>query len=812
MSLSKQILSLSALLLLLAVAAPAQPPRPRVYSHLMDPREHPDDLRHFVRPPDWSTFHNRTQFTSLRGLEEKDGRLVNFREEIQRYTRTHELGDVLWLSYPVLFTSNVDELADEINRRHLYLFDIWGYVPGSGRSGYWQQFKVPNGVLPMLESKLGERWLGMDIGEQDGRYLGYARMVWPPDASRLEQYRNFHRHFERMTSDLGNKVCALVSLNFGHYFLKEGLYTLIGAETAQALPNSQVYYAFIRGAGKQYGVPWFGNASIFNRWGYKTYGSSGVTEGSEHSPTKGTSLSLLKRLIYTHILYNSMIAGFESSWFDKDQLSPIGRIQQAANRWVKENGQPGVLHTPIALMTGFYAGWTFPRQLYSPETFRVWGALPYAEGDYLTNSVLEMLYPGYQDSSYFHDESGFLSPTPYGDSADVLLSDAPGWLLDRYPVLAIAGDVPMDDELRAKLDTYARNGGWLLMPGGTGAQAVRRPVGKGWITTLPGRFAIDETPAEPPKGAIDQMLPNPHPLLPGARAALAEAFQSQMLFDVGDGLNFITCRLGPKQYTLGITNNALAPKPFAIHSRIGRIESIRELPLDQSEKTAVGYLPEGFEKAAIGTSDAHTIAGGDVRIFHVTLAEEHIEEIPHLTPPPRPHNRNLELYSATSIEDELLAHPTFFQHYDGVIVDWKCLANRDTATLAHEAGWIARNKLKVTVDLTSGLNLYPDLRLVDNIHEDYLASLNTIEQLLAKMEVTGAHDLILALHRFPENNMTRDQAMASFEQTLRRIANQAQGRNIRLHLRVAPGRALKNRAEAEAFLKRVDAPNLSLLE
>ena len=224
-----------------------------------------------------------------------EDRLVGFAEEIEKFTRTHELGDVIWPSYSTLFANNLCDLADEIKRRDLYLFDIWGYVPGSGPGGYWQQFTPPAGALAMLESKLGDRWLGTDIGEQDGRYIGgYANQMTPASASRFEQYLNFQRHFERMGDDLGNKHAALVSLNFGHYFLKEGTYTLIGAETAQALPNSQVYYAFIRGAGRQYGVPWFGNASIYNRWGYKTYGSSGGSGGDTHGPTKGTSLSLLE--------------------------------------------------------------------------------------------------------------------------------------------------------------------------------------------------------------------------------------------------------------------------------------------------------------------------------------------------------------------------------------------------------------------------------------------------------------------------------------------------------------------------------------
>ena len=84
----------------------------------------------------------------------------------------------------------------------------------------------------MFESTLGSRWLGMDVGEQDGRYVGgYAAQMVPASASRFEQYLNFHRHFESMCDELGNKMCVLGSLNFGHYLLKEGIYSAIGAET-----------------------------------------------------------------------------------------------------------------------------------------------------------------------------------------------------------------------------------------------------------------------------------------------------------------------------------------------------------------------------------------------------------------------------------------------------------------------------------------------------------------------------------------------------------------------------------------------------
>ncbi|MBI3118707.1 MAG: hypothetical protein HYZ00_08485 [Candidatus Hydrogenedentes bacterium] len=119
----------------------------RIYPHLLDPREHPDYARRAVKPPSWDTFGNVTHFASLRGLPEAEGRLVDYAEEIEKYVNTFSLGDVIWPAYPVIFTSNLGDLADEIKRRNAFLFDIWGYVPGSGPGGYWQQFKPPAGVF-----------------------------------------------------------------------------------------------------------------------------------------------------------------------------------------------------------------------------------------------------------------------------------------------------------------------------------------------------------------------------------------------------------------------------------------------------------------------------------------------------------------------------------------------------------------------------------------------------------------------------------------------------------------------------------------
>jgi hypothetical protein len=838
----------------------------KVYGQLLNPREYPDDARRHVQPPDWNLMGGQTHFTTLRQFRVVNGRLVGFADDLERFTKTFDLGDVVWPNHSFLSATNIPDLVDEMKRRNLFMYQIWGFVPGSGPGGQWQQLPLSPETSRLFEEKLGDHWLGMDMGEQDGRYvIAYASQMYPSSADRPHQYLNFQRHVEEIEAESGNKMAGLTAVTFPHYLLKEGVYTLIGSEAAQEHPNAQVFYAFNRGAGKQYGVPWFGNASIYNRWGGKSYGGRA---GGRGSPTKGTSLALLKRLLYSHILYNSMVVGFENGWFDGDQLSPIGRIQQSAQKWVRETGPPGVMQTQIGLMTDFYAGWFFPS--YDKILYRVWGNLPYAPGDYLANNVLGMLYPGYQDSSFFHDERGFNTATPYGDSADFLLSDAPGWLLERYPVLVVAGELSGGAEVRDKLQAYAAQGGKLFitagslrnLPGGlagiesagrtirfngdqqisigadsitegqpfdllplqapSGARilakagstpaVVQMPLGKGLVTVFASPFGLGAESAvkETIVRAENTPLPNPYPILRHVHDILDQAFQSQKLFDAGEGLSLIVCRRGTGDYTLGIANNSLEELPFRIVSHVGAIQAIDELPLDQSEKQAVGYLPEGFENAKIGVSGKDTIAGADIRIFRVRVQESGVEEIAHATPPQNPTNRFLPLRGMNPIKDEILLRPTFFQHFDGVAVDWKYVASRDQSALKQEAAWIGLQKVRIVVDLTSGVNLFPDLRLVNNIEPDYARSMASIREVIEKMGILGAHDLIVPLQRFVENNISQQATWNGFDATMRDICREADAHHITVHLRLAPLRPPRDLNEAVQFVNRVGAPNLRL--
>ncbi len=850
------------------------------YPYLLDPSEHPDYERYHVRMPTWETFENRTQLTTLRGFSVQNGKLVAFREELDRYVNAG-LGRVIWPFYTTVLAQNFWDLVEEVRRRKLWLFDFWGYVPGSPLEGSWCNYQTPAGMVERLERELGDRFLGFDNGEQDGRYIGrFAHQQCPSPQDRTRQYLNFQRHFQRLCDDLGNHMCTLVSLCFGHYFIKEGNHTLIGAETAQALPNSQVYYAFIRGAGKQYGVLWFGNASVWNRWGWKVYESSGIDPGGlKWGPDAGTSTALLKRLIYSHWMYNCVAIGFESSYFGADgQLSPIGKIQAAMGRFIEEHGSPGTMHAPVALMLDHYAGWAMPRHLYSGSgyygdtSYQVWGGIPYGAGDYLTHEVLSLAYPGYVDAGYYRDERGFLSPTPWGDMMDCLLSDAAPWVLRQYGLIVVAGDLSDGNagtETHDTLNAFMSSGGHVVataenarrlwpelgigeatrVPAGTSvrfertgevfeeplafdlhtisatpdemvAEAVLQPGsqpavvrftrGDGLLTVVLSPFGLNAEPtvSGPIPNEAERAFPCPFVMLDHVQRVLGDAFATQQVFSVGEGLGFVTCRRKEGEYTIGLFNNSLDPRSFQIRSLAGVIEEIREIPLDQSEKGQPGYWPNGIQHDG-GVSDETTIAGNDVRIFQVKLTKEAVRALPHVAPPERPRNRFLRLPRGTGdVKEAILRMPTFFQHFDGVLLDWNALHARDVNILRDETRWIGRQKLRIAVDFSSGCNLFPDLQMLDTFLPAWERTRAVFDDVFGKMEVLGSRDAVLELHVGPENEVSHERARERFLVCVREICQAAATRSVTVHLRPHPHKFCPNNAAMRQFVNEVGASNL----
>jgi hypothetical protein len=228
--------------------------------------------------------------------------------------------------------------------------------------------------------------------------------------------------------------------------------------------------------------------------------------------------------------------------------------------------------------------------------------------------------------------------------------------------------------------------------------------------------------------------------------------------------------------------------------------------LDCSEQKAIGFLPKSVINHT-GKNTSETIAGGDIRIFTIKTDGSNIEEMSFIQPLANPTKRGLTLRNISSIKEEILLRSTFFQHFDRIIIDWKYLYGKENAIISKESGWIKRQGLKLIVDFSSGINLFPDLRLVNNDSLEFLKSMKAIKSVIDKMNLLGAGDLILKKHRMIENNFSKEKYSESLQKTLKDICQYSATYKINVHLRTTSGRNGLNLEQASALIHSVKEPN-----
>jgi hypothetical protein len=466
-----------------AIAAFLPPDKPSVYikspgfrpwTKPVVPETHPLYATTEPRPVTRATLGYNLEFTGARDISAR---------ALQMFHTDYDFGRINWPHIGILpqrrnYQSDADyqaalkhleERVTEVKQRGLWLFDIWGYVP-YGEAGPTPQVKPEHHDI--LTRILGDRFLGYDNGEQDGRYIGsYADRGAFTD--RPGGWADFVKWDTGICDDSLNYMNATGSLNFSHYYGERGA-RMLGLETAQGLPSDTLMFAFLRGAGKQYGRLIYQATSIWNRYGYNMYHERKTDGGAGYGfgPHKGCSLSLHKRLFFQSYTGGDSICGSETSQFTGDQLpggkaelSPLGRQHLAIRQWVDKHPDRGVMYTPVAFMLDFYHGWNMPRHLYRGDKYKIWGKLPYEKGDYAIDQFFRMVWPGYEDASYLRNERGFLCDTPYGDLFDVITNRCHPDILKQYTSLVLLGDVELTPEVAATLAGFVKQGGdvWLAV-------------------------------------------------------------------------------------------------------------------------------------------------------------------------------------------------------------------------------------------------------------------------------------------------------------------------------------------------------------
>jgi len=463
-------------------------PPPVAVERLVDPRGYPGFARRPFATPTWETFGHRPQLVGGRyhGVKwdisaEDLVRIVPAGEPLAE--RPWFVGRVYRPDLGIMHAKEEDFRTglERMRDTGMYLFNIGGYGPGSPWKGSFGQASIPATRLDDLRGILGERFLGFDLGEQDGRlHNGFEHVQLPAPRTAAAAHRLFHDWCDRVIDDQGGKLSLLTVLWNWHHPIRDGAMTLAGAEcqNKHGVANAQVQYAFLRGAGKQHGVLWFGDASVFS-----TFGITGwhlADDGTLVADPGGTSGSLLRRLFLTQWLWNACILGFEGSTVAAvprekraaiklpARPSPIGMVQMGLEKLIQAGFSPGVMQTPVAILLDGLSGWMPPRT--NRVQFRVWNDLPYEPGDHLVDGLLSLVYPGYEDCGWYMDERGTLAPTPHGDIVDCLLADAPADVLAKYGLVFCAGIATDLPAVRERLGAFAEQGGTVAATGDDAAR------------------------------------------------------------------------------------------------------------------------------------------------------------------------------------------------------------------------------------------------------------------------------------------------------------------------------------------------------
>ena len=300
-----------------------------------------------------------------------------------------------------------------------------------------------------------------------------------------------------------------------------------------------------------------------------------------------------------------------------------------------------------------------------------------------------------------------------------------------------------------------------------------------------------------------------------ARQVIDGALRKSALFDLGLNLTWVPKRVSDNEYILGVSNNHLHELPLSIStnsSQLGAVTKVVELPLDQSEQDAEGYLPHGFENASLGKSTMSTIAGVDIRIFRVTVKPDTNQlQQPTLVAAPssgsgsgsaiqsgesaQPTRVLLRLSSRIgSIRTEIERRPSFFNYFTGVVVDSEYFSSRSERALTTENRWLQLQHVDVVCDFTRLTNLFPGLRLIDDISAYYNESMAVMEDVLDKLPLLRTQHALLTLHGSAElppvgpctgasGQESGSNWTACFRHTLQRLASRATATNTTLHLR-----------------------------
>ena len=235
---------------------------------------------------------------------------------------------------------------------------------------------------------------------------------------------------------------------------------------------------FIRGAARQFAIPWgWYEASYFN--GYKKDGTwvgdcacDYITTSHRTGPHCGTAASAQRRVWYFSYLNGSNSLQSEDWWrcfftaktpSKKAELTERGRNFCNFYDFTMRHPGRGVAYAPVAILIPFSQG-------YVTYGGMSWDACPYTDGDRALDALFFTIAPGWERDKGLRAgiHEGNLHNSRFALMYDVLVPDSPqpaedfAKALFSYPAAILVGDYPDENAFAGVLAKYEKSGGRLV--------------------------------------------------------------------------------------------------------------------------------------------------------------------------------------------------------------------------------------------------------------------------------------------------------------------------------------------------------------
>lgn len=298
--------------------------------------------------------------------------------------------------------------------------------------------------------------------------------------TRKETHDFFRDNIKKEMKSLHNNCILMDSYMHWHHYAAEWGAKILQHEQGGGTPSSQMFIAFLRGAARQYNLPWWVYLPSFgpqaSRVNYKK--TSSKDSVLKFGPNCGISASLLRRRTLMSYFAGANFITYETdsdvlicvdskSETKKIILSPHAKGLAEIKKLRNKNLKRGVCYTPIAILTDYYHG-LGNRSLVSMFWGYRWWNIKATKGDLMLEKCMFTLFPQLPFNAKVEGPGWSLENTPFGDVFDVILPNPPSGViksdvLSGYKILTVLGDLKIENKVKSLLMNFVKEGGTLFI-------------------------------------------------------------------------------------------------------------------------------------------------------------------------------------------------------------------------------------------------------------------------------------------------------------------------------------------------------------